>query len=878
MKMKKQLSLLLVLTLVVSLFCGMGAQAAEEEVVRLAFTSDVHHSTGYEQNNLQVWLGNIEQKVGYIDTMGFCGDMGSAYAANAVDYWSYVQANLDMMDGEIEAGKVGQAVYTFGNHEWYPYAGGDYQNHMDDPAALRLQRMGEAVKTEDYIIYCFGAGSIAASFGQGYDLADIQAADEYLAAAPTDIPIFVLTHFPAHYFDGRTTLEAAALIDVLNKYPNVTLLWGHNHTVFDTYYDIFYQPGSELVIDAAGTKKEINFTYCSAGCMSDAEYSGPEGGSAFIQGKGLIVTIDNGKLDYTYYTMNGEPVLYLTSDGPFTVFFRDGLDSTFFDEQIIAYGEAATAPALPVHEGFKFTGWSESFDKVTSNLLIEANFEEIKIPVEAEAPAEAGVVYVTVEVDGELAVGKSGKAVASYPVPYVEGMTIAEAFIKLHELEYPEGTDGIVSSDTGYGFASFSKLWGKNPANGALAFTAANYIDSNAKAVAGGSYYAMAYDTAWKTTSLVTPSRVRIPVGKEATLRAVTMSMNSDYTYTAKGLASDLYQGSSQADMTDTGKDIGATGYFTVSFDKAGSYYLCAKDTSGAASDAAVLVEVYEPVVVPSTQTVTVDGTAITADVYNIDGSNYFKLRDIASALNGSAAQFSVDYDSEARAITAESGKAYTAVGGELTVGEDKSATAVPSSQSLSINGEAVAMSAFNIGGSNYFQLRELGAALDFAVDYDAETRTVLIVTVKPEPEPEAPSAVEGKYTLSVQVATMEVTYAPPADDAFTAWETTSGTSFVSGPMGYNNNMGFMHSFSTEAFPETYSTTDWPVIAPDTLIETGVLDLLLVLDEGSDTTKHAVITLADEYAATEEATVYLAFRAKSGKPFYCYKVTITPAA
>jgi hypothetical protein len=58
----------------------------------------------------------------------------------------------------------------------------------------------------------------------------------------------------------------------------------------------------------------------------------------------------------------------------------------------------------------------------------------------------------------------------------------------------------------------------------------------------------------------------------------------------------------------------------------------------------------------------------------------------IAFVLNGTGSQFSVAYDEAKKAITCKTGEAYTAVGGEDGNRRDKSSTAVPSSQSLSIN------------------------------------------------------------------------------------------------------------------------------------------------------------------------------------------------
>lgn len=131
-----------------------------------------------------------------------------------------------------------------------------------------------------------------------------------------------------------------------------------------------------------------------------------------------------------------------------------------------------------------------------------------------------------------------------------------------------------------------------------------------------------------------------------------------------------------------------------------------------------------------SSQSLKVNGADKVLEIYNINGSNYFKLRDVAYLLNGTGSQFSVEYDAAKQVISCVRGEAYTPVGGEAQPGTDKSATAAPSKQSLYIDGELVSLSAFNIGGNNFFKLRDLGTALNFNVDYDDATRTMLITSV----------------------------------------------------------------------------------------------------------------------------------------------------
>ena len=67
-----------------------------------------------------------------------------------------------------------------------------------------------------------------------------------------------------------------------------------------------------------------------------------------------------------------------------------------------------------------------------------------------------------------------------------------------------------------------------------------------------------------------------------------------------------------------------------------------------------------------SSHKVQVNGEAATPAAYEIGGNNYVKLRDVAQLLNGTAAQFGVEWDGAARRIDLTDGAAYEPVGGEL--------------------------------------------------------------------------------------------------------------------------------------------------------------------------------------------------------------------
>ena len=131
-----------------------------------------------------------------------------------------------------------------------------------------------------------------------------------------------------------------------------------------------------------------------------------------------------------------------------------------------------------------------------------------------------------------------------------------------------------------------------------------------------------------------------------------------------------------------------------------------------------------------SPQNLSVDGIDADCDKYNIDGSNYFKLRDLAQLLSKTNSRFSVAFDAQSNAVTIVSGKEYIPVGGELERGQDQSRTAAVSKQSVLINGEATdRLSIYNIGGNNYFKLRDLGDALGFTVDYYADSNTAIVLS-----------------------------------------------------------------------------------------------------------------------------------------------------
>jgi len=131
----------------------------------------------------------------------------------------------------------------------------------------------------------------------------------------------------------------------------------------------------------------------------------------------------------------------------------------------------------------------------------------------------------------------------------------------------------------------------------------------------------------------------------------------------------------------------------------------------------------------PSTHNVRVNGQLVSFAAFNIGGNNFFRLRDVAFTINGTRSQFAVAWDGRAAAINLLPGQGYAPLGTEMAVGNGRIAVAVPSADIVNVDGRQTHMRAYNIDGYNYFMLRDLGAVLGFAVDWDDVGRTVLIDT-----------------------------------------------------------------------------------------------------------------------------------------------------
>lgn len=136
-----------------------------------------------------------------------------------------------------------------------------------------------------------------------------------------------------------------------------------------------------------------------------------------------------------------------------------------------------------------------------------------------------------------------------------------------------------------------------------------------------------------------------------------------------------------------------------------------------------------------SNQEIYLDGKKVDVEGYNIDGSNYFKLRDVATILKDSSIGFDVNYNEDAQRIIINRFSKYTPLSTDLVKSNSTEIEIQESFQQVRVDSDKVKFSGYLINGNNYFKLRDLGKNLGFPVDYNESERKILITSEKLEPK-----------------------------------------------------------------------------------------------------------------------------------------------
>ncbi len=123
-----------------------------------------------------------------------------------------------------------------------------------------------------------------------------------------------------------------------------------------------------------------------------------------------------------------------------------------------------------------------------------------------------------------------------------------------------------------------------------------------------------------------------------------------------------------------------------------------------------------------------VNNQKVSISAYNINGNNYFKLRDIAQLLSDTNKKFNVSWNDDSKTILVTSGVDYIPVGGELVLrGQQNPQNYSQGKPDILLDGNQIEWSAYLINNNNYFKLRDIAETLDFEVSWDEDSKAILV-------------------------------------------------------------------------------------------------------------------------------------------------------
>lgn len=130
----------------------------------------------------------------------------------------------------------------------------------------------------------------------------------------------------------------------------------------------------------------------------------------------------------------------------------------------------------------------------------------------------------------------------------------------------------------------------------------------------------------------------------------------------------------------------------------------------------------------PTTSKIIVDGKEVVCEAYNIKGNNYFKLRDIASSVKDSERPFNIVWNAKLGIVEMYTFNYYVS-NGIASKGDGKVKTATLNPAPTYIDFDFKNFTVYNIGGNNYFKLRDICEALDYGLTWDGVNNVITIDT-----------------------------------------------------------------------------------------------------------------------------------------------------
>lgn len=125
-----------------------------------------------------------------------------------------------------------------------------------------------------------------------------------------------------------------------------------------------------------------------------------------------------------------------------------------------------------------------------------------------------------------------------------------------------------------------------------------------------------------------------------------------------------------------------------------------------------------------------VDGQEIGCKGFEINGSNYFKLRDIAAELSYTGSAFDISWNSKQGMIELTLGQNYTSSSATSSYYSGEAVqTATLNKTPLLVNGVVQDLTSYTIQGNTYFKLRDLAEIIPFEILFNPTTGSVELIS-----------------------------------------------------------------------------------------------------------------------------------------------------
>lgn len=127
----------------------------------------------------------------------------------------------------------------------------------------------------------------------------------------------------------------------------------------------------------------------------------------------------------------------------------------------------------------------------------------------------------------------------------------------------------------------------------------------------------------------------------------------------------------------------------------------------------------------PTSQKIFFDGKEVSLSVYQIDGYNYFKLRDVAALCRGTDAKFNVKYNLDNGKISVTPGEEYAQQDANQRTDFGKTQETEIRNLNIAVLEQNRQVKTAFLDGHNYMRLRDLGRLLDLDILFSEHSHTL---------------------------------------------------------------------------------------------------------------------------------------------------------